>query len=177
MIIQVTAKPKASTGVLALNGVNYPCALGRSGIISNAQKQEGDGATPAGTWMLRRLLYRGDKMARPKTDLPTDVISKTDGWCDAPDDENYNSQIMLPYDASAEALWRDDDLYNLIVVLGHNDDPVIAGKGSAVFFHVAKNKDTEFAPTEGCVALPEATLKALLESCSTDTRMEISVQV
>lgn len=176
MIIRVTAKPKASTGILTLNGQRYPCALGRSGIILSSEKQEGDGATPAGTWILRRLLYREDRMSRPKTNLPTDVILKLDGWCDAPDDTNYNTQIKLPYDASAETLWRDDNLYNLIVVLGHNDNPVIAGKGSAIFFHVAKYNDTGLAPTEGCIALPEATLKALLESCSTDTKMEITIQ-
>lgn len=175
MIIQVTAKPEASTGILTLNGKSFPCALGRSGIVPNAQKQEGDGATPAGTWTLRRLLYRPDKMPRPATGLPTDTISKMDGWCDAPEDAGYNCQVELPYEASAEALWRDDDLYNLIVVLGHNDDPVIAGEGSAIFFHVANTKDNQLAPTEGCVALPEAVLMMVLESCSNGAKMHIAV--
>jgi len=176
MIIKVTAKAKATTGILTLNGESHFCALGRSGIVSAATKQEADGATPAGTWPLRRLLYRADKMSRPVTGLPTSAIKKEDGWCDAPDDVGYNAQIKLPYGASAEPLWRDDDLYNLIVVLGHNDDPVIAGKGSAIFFHVAKFKADKLSPTEGCVALPQDILKTVLESCSTDTKMHIALE-
>jgi len=176
MIIKVTAKAKATTGILTFNGKSYPCALGRSGIVSPATKQEGDGATPAGTWPLRRLLYRADKMSGPATSLPTSAIKRRDGWCDAPDDAGYNTQIELPYNASAERLWRDDDLYNLIIVLGHNDDPVINGKGSAIFFHVANTKADKLSPTEGCVALTQATLKTVLESCSTDTRICIALE-
>ncbi|WP_211488879.1 L,D-transpeptidase family protein, partial [Escherichia coli] len=74
-------------------------------------------------------------------------------WCDAPDDPNYNRPVKHPYRASAEKMWREDHLYDLVVILGQNDDPVVPGAGSAIFFHLAKELETGFRPTEGCVAL------------------------
>jgi L,D-peptidoglycan transpeptidase YkuD (ErfK/YbiS/YcfS/YnhG family) len=124
------------------------CAVGRGEIA--LKLREGDGITPLGFWPVRRVLYRADRIAKPKTELPVAAIAKEDGWCDAPDDSAYNTQIQLPCRASAENLWRDDALYDLVIVLGFNDDPVVAGKGSAIFVHVAR---PGFAPTEGCVAL------------------------
>jgi L,D-peptidoglycan transpeptidase YkuD (ErfK/YbiS/YcfS/YnhG family) len=175
MIIHVSAKSGSTTGELTCNGITYACALGRTGIIPDETKREGDGATPAGRWPMRRLLFRGDKCAAPKTGLPSNQIGESDGWCDAVDDPAYNSAVKLPYWASAENLWRDDDLYNLIVVLGHNDAPVRPGRGSAIFLHVAKQSEDGLAPTEGCVALPEEILKNVLESCSSETILEIAL--
>ncbi|WP_422369327.1 L,D-transpeptidase family protein [Pelagibius sp.] len=135
----------------------WRCAVGRSGLA--ADKREGDGATPIGTWALRRLLFRGDRLDRPPTGLPSQAIARNDGWCDAPEDPAYNQQVELPYAASHEELWRDDGIYDLIVVLGHNDDPVIPGLGSAIFLHLARDG---FSGTEGCVALERANLITLL---------------
>jgi L,D-peptidoglycan transpeptidase YkuD (ErfK/YbiS/YcfS/YnhG family) len=133
------------------------CALGHAGI--RAGKREGDGATPAGRFALRRLLYRPDRLERPATGLPLLPLSPRDGWCDAADDPLYNRPVRLPYPASHERLWLSEAIYDLIVVLGHNDDPVRPGAGSAVFLHVAR---PDFAPTAGCVALARADLLALL---------------
>ena len=124
------------------------CAVGRGGVA--VKQREGDGVTPVGVWPVRRVLYRADRIARPKTVFPLAEIAERDGWCDAPDDAAYNSQVLLPYGASAESLRRDDGLYDVVVVLGFNDDPVEPGKGSAIFVHVAR---PDFSPTEGCVAL------------------------
>src|SRR5690242_4061290 len=126
------------------------CALGRGGAVTADLKQEGDGATPIGVWPIRSVLYRPDREARPETALDVSAIRPNDGWCDAPNDPGYNTMVSHPYPASAERLWRDDHVYNLIVVLGFNDDPVVAGKGSAIFWHLARE---DFAPTEGCVAV------------------------
>ena len=114
------------------------CALGPAGVVDAADKREGDGATPAGLWPLRRLLYRSDRLARPETALEARALRPDDGWCDAPSDRNYNRPVTWPYAASAEQLWRDDGVYDVIVVLGHNDAPVIAGAGSAIFLHIAR---------------------------------------
>jgi len=133
------------------------CAVGRGGIAT--KQREGDGITPVGLWPVRRVLYRADRIARPKTALPLAEITERDGWCDAPDDAAYNTQILLPHGASAEPLWRDDRLYDVVVVLGFNDDPVVAGKGSAIFVHVAR---PDFSPTEGCVALAVPDLLEML---------------
>ncbi len=124
------------------------CAVGRCGIA--IKQREGDGITPVGLWPVRRVLYRADRITQPKTAFPLAAIQDRDGWCDAPDDAAYNTQVLLPYRAGAEALRRDDALYDVVVVLGFNDDPVIPGKGSAIFVHVAR---LDFSPTEGCVAL------------------------
>ena len=135
------------------------CALGRSGVRPAPDKREGDGATPLGVWALRRWLYRPDRSAPPHTAIPALSIAPDDGWCDAPGDSAYNRPVKLPYPASAETLWRDDGLYDLIGVLAHNDDPPIPGMGSAIFLHVAK---ADFAPTEGCIALARPDLEAVL---------------
>jgi L,D-peptidoglycan transpeptidase YkuD (ErfK/YbiS/YcfS/YnhG family) len=175
MNILVRGKPGASVGTLSFDGETIPCALGRSGIVSNDKKAEGDGATPAGTWPLRRVLYRPDRLSEPATDLTTKAISPKDGWCDDPADPLYNKPTDLPYPASAEKLWREDELYNVCVILGHNDDPVVAHKGSAIFFHVAKEKERVFCATEGCVALPQSELIRVLMSCRPSTNMKIEI--
>jgi L,D-peptidoglycan transpeptidase YkuD (ErfK/YbiS/YcfS/YnhG family) len=146
-------------GVMLRTETAFRCALGRSGVIEALAKREGDGATPAGSWPLRRVLYRPDRLDAPATRLPVTAIKPEDGWCDAPRDAAYNRPVTLPYRASAERLWREDRLYDLVVVLGHNDDPVIAERGSAIFLHVAR---PDHAPTEGCVALAQADLLAVL---------------
>lgn len=137
------------------------CAIGRGGV--GEKKREGDGITPSGIWPLRRVLYRPDRGNIPKTVLSVMPIAKDDGWCDAPADTNYNLPVKLPYRASAEALWRGDALYDIVVVLGFNDAPVTAGKGSAIFLHVAAEN---FASTEGCVAMKKEALLALLADIS-----------
>lgn len=148
-----------------------PCAIGRSGI--SRKKREGDGATPAGSWPLRRLLFRPDRAARPETGLAVKPLSPADGWCDAPLNERYNRPVQLPYGASAEPLWRDDGLYDLVVVLGYNDDPPQPGLGSAIFLHLAT---PDYGPTAGCVAVDRADMIWLLARCGPDTRLEIAVE-
>jgi L,D-peptidoglycan transpeptidase YkuD (ErfK/YbiS/YcfS/YnhG family) len=136
-----------------------PCALGRGGVIAESAKREGDGATPVGRFALRRVLWRPDRGAAPKTALPSKTIGEDEGWCDDPARPEYNRPVQLPFAGSAEHLWRDDDLYNIVVVFGHNDTPPRPGMGSAIFLHVA---GAGFKPTEGCVAMAESDLRALL---------------
>lgn len=148
------------TGHLELEGQVFPCRLGRSGL--SADKREGDGATPIGRWPLRAVLYRADRVARPQTSLPVRAIAADDGWCDAPADDDYNRPVRLPHPASCETLWREDHLYDVLVVLGHNDNPPKPGLGSAIFLHVAP---PEGKPTQGCVALALEDLLTVLQRC------------
>jgi len=134
------------------------CAIGRGGI--GAKSGEGDGVTPVGVFPIRRVLYRPDRVAAPRTNLPVEAIAEDDGWCDAPGDSAYNQPVKLPYPASHERMWRDDHLYDVVVVLGFNDAPVMPGKGSAIFLHVAR---PDCGPTEGCVALALNDLLAAVE--------------
>lgn len=146
-----------SDGWLRAGEAWYRCAIGRGGIA--ADKREGDGATPAGRFPLREVLYRPDRVDRPRTGLPVRGLTETDGWCDDPGDPAYNRPVRLPYAASAEALWRRDGLYDVVAVIGYNDAPPIANRGSAIFLHVAA---AGYAPTEGCVALGVSDLLAVL---------------
>lgn len=145
---------------LVFNDRTFVCALGAGGVTRN--KREGDRATPVGRFPLRRVLYRADRVARPVTALPTSSIRPEDGWCDDPADPRYNQPVALPYAASHETLWRDDALYDILVVLGHNDAPPEPGAGSAIFLHVA---GADFSPTQGCVALRQDDLLAVLARC------------
>lgn len=157
-------------GRVAWPGREVQAALGKGGLKPAADKREGDGASPIGAWPLRRALYRPDKGPAPTTALPTEPIHPDDGWCDSPLDPAYNRPVKLPNKTSAERMWRDDDLYDLVVVLGHNDDPVIPGAGSAIFLHLAK---PDYAPTEGCVALARPDLEALLAQARPGDVLEI----
>ncbi len=150
------------------SGGRYTCVLGRAGI--RPDKREGDGATPVGSFPLRRVLYRADRLDAPKTALPVTAISENDGWCDAPTDANYNKPVTLPYSASAENMWRDDGLYDVVVVLGHNDAPIVPGAGSAIFLHVMPENN---GTTAGCVALARDDLLDLLSKVDATTTITI----
>jgi L,D-peptidoglycan transpeptidase YkuD (ErfK/YbiS/YcfS/YnhG family) len=149
-----------SDGMLAMGSREVKCALGPAGVTPAASKREGDGATPVGVWPIRRVLYRPDRGGAPATLLPVEPIDEHDGWCDAADDPAYNRPVTLPYPASAEHMWREDGLYDLCVILGHNDDPVVSGAGSAIFLHCAH---PDYHPTHGCIALARQDLEGLLE--------------
>ncbi len=159
----------SADGTLAWGHRRVRCALGRGGV--HTAKREGDGVTPAGRWPLRRVLYRPDRLARPETGLDVMPITPEDGWCDDPSDPRYNRPVPLPCPARHERLWRDDGLYDLVVVLGHNDDPVRPGEGSAIFLHVAR---PGYGATEGCVALALPDLLDLLAECDPASVLDIT---
>ncbi len=147
-----------ATRILRAGEITVPCSIGRSGAVAAEAKREGDGATPLGTWPVRALLLRPDRVGRPEARLPWRWLRPGDGWSDGVDDPVYNRPVRHPHPYSAEALWRDDGLYDVIVVLGHNDSPPLAGAGSAIFLHCWN----EAKPTEGCVAIERGALLALL---------------
>ncbi|MGH6749749.1 MAG: L,D-transpeptidase family protein [Methyloceanibacter sp.] len=141
-------------------------ALGRSGL--KALKREGDGATPFGRFPIRLVLYRPDRVARPRVPLPVRAIRSDDGWCEDPSDRNYNRLVKLTPRSAADRLTRDDHLYDLVLVLGHNDRPRIKGRGSAIFVHLAR---ADLAPTAGCIAMSRRDLQTLLAELRTDSRI------
>ena len=153
---------------LRWSGRRFACAIGWGGVRTN--KREGDGATPAGRFPLRRVLYRPDRLAPPRTALPISPLSPRDGWCDDPGHPLYNQPLRLPHEARHEELWRTDRVYDLIVILGHNDAPVVPGLGSAVFLHVAQ---PDYAPTVGCVAVSAGDLLAILAGVDRHTWLRV----
>ena len=155
-------------GRLVCGAAVYRCALGRGGVT--AAKREGDGATPSGVFPLRRLYYRADRGAAPATRLPLRALRPTDGWCDCPSDPRYNRHVTRPYAGRHEALWRDDHLYDFVVVIGYNDRPVLPERGSAVFMHLARD---DYAPTDGCIALRRTDLLAVLATVAPNALLTI----
>jgi L,D-peptidoglycan transpeptidase YkuD (ErfK/YbiS/YcfS/YnhG family) len=156
-------------GRLYWSGGSAVAAVGRAGV--KADKREGDGATPAGTYPLVSILYRPDRIAAPLSRLPVKPVGPSNGWVDEPADANYNRPVSLPYPASAEQMWREDDLYDALVVIGYNMEPVVPGAGSAIFLHIAT---PDFAPTAGCVAVKREILLGLLPLLGPGSRITIA---
>lgn len=170
-ILEVRARPRDKTkGILKLGQITVPCALGRSGI--RCRKKEGDGATPAGRFELLHVYYRPDKGLPPPTQLPLEPLTPLSGWCDDPRHRLYNRPVELPFSASHEKMWRDDRLYDVVVVLDCNISPAVKGKGSAIFFHIARE---DYRPTEGCVAIAPEHMRLMLAKTGPGAVMEIRI--
>ena len=159
-VLEIRADPaRPGTGWLGSGFRIFPCRLGRAGVTE--AKIEGDGKTPAGIFPLRRVFYRADRVALIETRRPLAAIEPDDLWCDDPSHPHYNRLVRRPFGGRTEALWRGDGAYDVVVVLGHNDDPPIPGMGSAIFIHLAHTDDR---PTAGCIALARAHLFGLLRT-------------
>ena len=163
-IYVVSGANEPQRGTLLAGPFRFPVALGKAGVVS--RKREGDGATPRGLLPLRRLWFRRDKVGRPRTGLPLRMTERDDLWCDAPGDRNYNRPVRAPYLASHEEMWRTDDVYDYVIELGWNDAPRLAGRGSAIFMHLAR---PGFKPTAGCVALRRRDMERLLPFLGAET--------
>jgi len=169
--IRVRARPgRPSQGWLIAGPLRMPVALGRSGI--RADKREGDGGTPRGRFRPIRLWWRADRLLRPRTALPTRHIAPDDAWCENPHDRRYNRAVRRSAKETGDRLIRADHLYDMIVEIDHNTRPRIAGRGSAVFIHVAR---PAFAPTAGCVALRAGDLRNLLAHLTPKTTILIGI--
>ena len=147
----------------------YKCSIGKGGVSTN--KKEGDGCSPAGTFPLSLVLYRQDRLFPPKTSLPLLPIKKNHGWCDDPCHKDYNTLITIPHDGTFEHLWRQDQIYDIMVVIDYNVDPVIPYRGSAIFLHLTSRKNL---PTEGCVALKTEAMLEILSKAEPGAVIEIS---
>jgi L,D-peptidoglycan transpeptidase YkuD (ErfK/YbiS/YcfS/YnhG family) len=159
----------ATAGLLSVGDRSVVCRFGRAGLLPAADKKEGDGASPIGTWPVRGVLLRPDRVTAPAVSLPWRWLRPDDGWSDDPADPAYNRPVRHPHGWSAERLWRDDGLYDLIVVLGHNDAPPVAGQGSAIFLHCWRDGAT----TEGCVAVARDDLLHIVAELSPGSVLEI----
>jgi L,D-peptidoglycan transpeptidase YkuD (ErfK/YbiS/YcfS/YnhG family) len=167
----ITVRRKAGLprqGILTFEGCTIPVALGRGGLKAN--KREGDGGTPIGTFRPLRLWWRKDRHARPKTGLPVRAIRQQDGWCEDPASRHYNRPICLAAESTADRLMRADHLYDFIVEIDQNTRPRVAGRGSAVFLHLAR---PGLAPTAGCIAMTHASMLRLLARLNKRTRIVV----
>jgi L,D-peptidoglycan transpeptidase YkuD (ErfK/YbiS/YcfS/YnhG family) len=168
-VIRVRTRPGQPTrGVLLAGARIIPVVLGRSGIRAN--KYEGDGATPRGRFRLVRLWWRADRHPRPRTLLPVSRITPYLAWCEDTTDRRYNRPFRRAPKDAGDRLWRDDYLYDFVIEIDHNTRPRVAGRGSAVFMHVARPSRS---PTAGCVAMSTADLQRLLAGLGPRTRIAI----
>ena len=156
---------------LTAAGVTTACVIGRGGPCAAEQKREGDGCTPLGRFSLRAMLLRPDRVGTVTSGLPRRWLRPSDGWSDDPVDPAYNRAVTHPHGFSAEALWRADGVYDVIVPIGFNDAPVVPGRGSAIFLHCTR---PDAAPTEGCIAIPKEALLAILAALTGTSTMLIS---
>jgi L,D-peptidoglycan transpeptidase YkuD (ErfK/YbiS/YcfS/YnhG family) len=162
------AAGQRTRGWLTAGGQIIPVALGRGGIIAN--KREGDGGTPRGSFRPLRLWWRADRHLRPRTFLPVRAIGPDDAWCEDPNDRHYNQPVRLDRERGGDRLRRDDHLYDFIIEIDHNTAPRIAGRGSAVFLHLAREN---FSPTAGCVSMTRPAMLRLLKRLGPETRIVI----
>jgi len=156
------------SGYLEYKNLKFRCALGKAGI--KKKKKEGDNITPEGTFKIIKVYYRPDKIKNIVTSIKKKEIKKNIGWCDDPISNSYNKEIKLPSRFSHEKLYRKDNLYDLILVLNYNINPIIKNKGSAIFIHIAKKN---YEPTAGCVAIKKKDLVELLKKIKKKTKIKI----
>jgi len=144
------------------------CAIGKRGITS--KKLEGDKKTPKGEFNLKYILYRKDRIFNIKTKLKKIIIKKNMGWCDDPSSIQYNKIINYPYKHSSEKLWRKENVYDIIIVIDYNLNPIVKNKGSAIFLHIAKRK---YKPTNGCIAVSKKNIKLIVSKINKKTKLKI----
>jgi L,D-peptidoglycan transpeptidase YkuD (ErfK/YbiS/YcfS/YnhG family) len=152
-------RPNGSSGILSVADRTFACAVGKGGIVSAGSKREGDGATPAGVWKLRDGFWRSDRLAKPPGPLALTAIAPDMVWDDDPASPTYNTLQRRGLPDHPERLMRADGVYDIVVPLGFNDGPIVPGRGSAIFLHVARDG---YTPTAGCVALARDDLLAML---------------
>jgi L,D-peptidoglycan transpeptidase YkuD (ErfK/YbiS/YcfS/YnhG family) len=166
-VVDIFAGPPAE---LLLGSLRLPCVLGRAGVVAAEQKREGDGATPVAEMAIRGALLRPDAGIAPPTMLPWRWLRPDDGWSDDPADPDYNRPVFHPHAFSTERLWREDRVYDVILALGWNDAPPAPGRGSAIFWHLAR---PDLRPTEGCIAVVREAMEALLARLAPDAIVRV----
>jgi L,D-peptidoglycan transpeptidase YkuD (ErfK/YbiS/YcfS/YnhG family) len=167
LIVQADSA-ESSLGWASLGARRWRCTLVAGGVRED--KVEGDAATPVGEFPLRRIYYRNDRIVLPRVELPARPINERDGWCDDPRSPTYNRLVRIPNEWSHEKMWREDELYDVVVVVGYNDDPPEGEWGSAIFLHLAR---ADYSPTQGCVAFARDDLLELLPLLTRETRLRV----
>jgi L,D-peptidoglycan transpeptidase YkuD (ErfK/YbiS/YcfS/YnhG family) len=157
------------SGYLQYKNLKFRCALGKAGI--KKKEKEGDNVTPKGIFKIISIYYRPDRIKNIITTVKKIKIKKNIGWCDDPNSHFYNQQISLPNKFGHEKLYRNDSLYDLILVLNYNVNPIIKNKGSAIFIHIAKKN---YKKTKGCIALKKKHLIELVLKIKKNTKIKIS---
>ena len=156
---------------LTYNNYKVKCALGKRGIGN--KRREGDFITPKGNFKIKYILYRKDRIKRIQSKIKKIIIKKDLGWCDDPLSKDYNKLIKIPSEYNYEKLYKKDNVYDIILVLNYNMNPVVKNKGSAIFIHVTKRN---YKKTEGCVAIKKIHLLKIIKELKNNTKIKIEDQ-
>jgi len=154
---------------LYIKDYKIKCSIGKRGLTE--KKTEGDLKTPKGIFNFKAILYRPDKIKNLHTKIKKIKIRKNFGWCDDPTSQFYNKLIYFPFKKSAEKLYLKKNIYDLILVIDYNCNPIKKSKGSAVFLHIATKN---FNPTKGCLAIKKRDLLKILPLINKKTKLYIS---
>ena len=154
---------------LTYGNYKVKCAIGKRGI--RKKRKEGDLITPKGNYSIKNVFYRKDRVKNLKTKLKKNIINKNFGWCDDPKSRKYNQLIKYPFNYSYEKLYRKDRIYDIIIVLDYNINPIKKNLGSAIFIHVTKSN---YIRTKGCVAIKKGSLRKLIQLINKNTKVKIS---
>ena len=146
-----------SNGLLYIKNKKYNCTIGKNGITEN--KREGDSCTPEGKYSIGPIFYRHDRISKMTTKIKSFRIKENMYWSDDPESKYYNKLIYFK-DNSYESLYREDNIYDIVLVINYNTSPVQKYKGSAIFMHVANEN---FSSTKGCIALRISCLMEVLK--------------
>ena len=157
------------SGYIKYKNLKFRCTVGKAGIAR--KKQEGDNVTPKGTFKIVKIYCRNDRVKKISSKFTPIKITKNMGWCDDPNSKNYNRLIKLPTHYKHEKLHRKDNIYDLVVVLNYNMNPIIKNQGSAIFIHIAKKN---YKKTAGCIALKKDHLIKLLRKIEKNTKVIIN---
>ena len=152
---------------LTFNNYKAKCSVGKRGI--GQKRKEGDLITPKGKYKIKYIMYRKDRV-KIQSKIKKIIIKKELGWCDDPDSKHYNKIIKLPSSYKYEKLYKKENIYDIIIVLNYNMDPIVRNKGSAIFIHVAKKN---YKKTEGCIAVKKAHLLKIAKDLKKNTKVLI----
>ena len=144
------------------------CAIGKKGI--GRKQKEGDQITPRGTFRVKDILYRKDKINYLRSVIKKTQIKKNMGWCDDPKSKDYNKLIKYPFNYKSEKLYRSNNIYDIILVLNFNMHPIKKNKGSAIFLHLSNN----YSPTKGCVAIKKKDFLILIKLINKKTKIKVT---
>ena len=153
---------------LIFNNYRIKCAIGKRGI--GKKRKEGDLITPKGTFKTKFILFRKDRIKKIKTSLKKYEITKNMGWCDDIKSKEYNKLIKIPFKFKFERLFRKDNIYDIILVLNYNMNPIKKNKGSAIFIHISRKN---YKSTKGCIAIKKVQLLGILKNIKKNTKVKI----
>ena len=156
---------------LTYNSYKVKCALGKRGIGN--KRREGDFITPKGNFKIKYILYRKDRIKRIQSKIKKIIIKKNMGWCDDPLSKDYNKLIKIPSKYNYEKIYKKDNVYDIILVLNYNMNPIVKNKGSAIFIHVTK---ANYKKTEGCVAIKKVHLLKIIKELKKNIKIKIEDQ-